>query len=167
MSLANRVEETTHLPSRDWPIMLSTPRSGTSTLGAVTDPHPSTPVSPARRGISAWLIAAVLILVVGGAGVGVAHYLGFIGKPVVYAVTPHSGFAIERCREAVKVQLKAPATAKFGDEKFVAHTPTAGLVTGWVDAENGFGALVRERFTCSAYLGDTAWYVQGVEFADW
>jgi hypothetical protein len=58
---------------------------------------------------------------------------------------------IAACREKVKVQLKAPATAQFSGEA-VTKQPTGELfeVRGVVDAENGFSALLRQRYTCTA-----------------
>ena len=51
--------------------------------------------------------------------------------------------AITQCRDAVRAQLKAPATAKFGGESV-----TAGKVVGYVDSQNSYGAQVRTRFAC-------------------
>ena len=51
--------------------------------------------------------------------------------------------AIAQCHTAVRSQLKAPATAKFGGEAF-----TAGKVVGYVDAQNGYGAQIRTRYVC-------------------
>jgi hypothetical protein len=59
-----------------------------------------------------------------------------------------------QCEELVTRQLKAPATARF-ESSVVAkqaeiRTTTEGYEwVGWVDAQNGFGALVRTKFTCT------------------
>ena len=55
--------------------------------------------------------------------------------------------AKEVCHKAVRAQLKSPATADFHDEA----TDTVGnkiTVTGSVDSENGFGALLTSTFDC-------------------
>jgi hypothetical protein len=57
---------------------------------------------------------------------------------------------IAACRDKVKTQLKAPATAQFSGES-VARQPTGEFyeVNGVVDAQNGFGALLRQRYRCT------------------
>lgn len=72
------------------------------------------------------------------------------------------------CEEAVRERLKAPGTAKFGgrDHRAIQNGYAYELV-GWVDAENGFGALVRNRYVCEAFEGETGWRVSKVTFSDW
>jgi Protein of unknown function (DUF2510) len=59
------------------------------------------------------------------------------------------------CKNFVKDRLKAPGTAKFAkrSDPFVrVITIDDGanyFVTGWVDSQNGFGALLRADFRCS------------------
>lgn len=70
---------------------------------------------------------------------------------------PSAADAERMCREHVTNQLKAPSTAKFGDIR------TRGFgseytVTGWVDAENSFGATLRTRWECTAiHTGGGTW----------
>lgn len=71
--------------------------------------------------------------------------------------------AINACTGSVEKQLKAPSSAEFGGE---VATPTGDggyTVTGYVDAENSFGASLRQRWTCVAVedggTGDDAGYV--------
>lgn len=75
----------------------------------------------------------------------------------IYATVSHSSSnpatnrgtnAVAQCETAVKNQLKAPATAKFSGEDYIDEDPT-WLVTGSVDAQNGFGALLRSAFNCT------------------
>jgi hypothetical protein len=56
--------------------------------------------------------------------------------------------ATRLCRDAVKDHLKAPTTAKFDSETF---TGSAGYynITGQVSSENGFGAMIANRYTCT------------------
>ena len=64
------------------------------------------------------------------------------------------------CHDAVKDQLKSPATADFHDE----DTTTVGNeinVTGSVDSENGFGALLTSTFDCDTKVDGK--YVKLVE----
>jgi hypothetical protein len=66
------------------------------------------------------------------------------------------------CEDAVKAQLKSPATAKFSDET-ISRTPIGGGwdVVGSVDSQNGFGALVRGSWTCHADKQGSGWQIRG------
>lgn len=61
------------------------------------------------------------------------------------------------CEDWVKDQLKAPATADFGDED-VSGGGGSWTVTGVVDAENGFGANIRTSWTCDVRLDSDDYY---------
>lgn len=85
------------------------------------------------------------------------------------------------CKEWVKDKLKAPSTAKFsdvhshawGDETDRANAVEAGVempsdipstvtgyvvsVTGSVDSQNSFGAMLRTTWTCAAALNGDNW----------
>lgn len=71
--------------------------------------------------------------------------------------------AINVCRQSVEGKLKAPATAEWSDEAAESQNARDDyvLVTGSVDAENGFGALIRMEWTCNArLLSDDDWSVE-------
>lgn len=90
-----------------------------------------------------------------------------------------AGQAIERCKEFVLTELVAPATAIFSSANDIrAHRspsrasrvggewtldePPKGRhwwsVSGYVDSQNGFGALIRSNFVCQlSYLGNGRW----------
>lgn len=62
--------------------------------------------------------------------------------------------AIAQCEERVKQLLKAPSTAEFTTD---ASGGGAWTVTGTVDSENSFGAMLRSNFQCTVKItGDTA-----------
>ena len=62
------------------------------------------------------------------------------------------------CEEFVKDRLKSPSTADFSDENREQLTDTVFVVTGSVDSENGFGAMIRNDFTCRVrYAGGDNW----------
>jgi hypothetical protein len=65
----------------------------------------------------------------------------------------------------VKARLKAPATARFSGET-VEHTAGYDGVTGDVDAQNSFGALIRSHYTCHAWVDGGAWHVGTVEVTE-
>lgn len=58
--------------------------------------------------------------------------------------------AISACEDWVKDKLKAPATAKFSNSRASGTGPWT--VTGDVDAQNSFGAMIRTSWTCSIRL---------------
>lgn len=63
--------------------------------------------------------------------------------------------ASKGCRAAVVLQLKAPATARWSNEVIdIGPTPN---VHGNVDAENGFGALVRNSYSCTQKPDGHGW----------
>lgn len=58
--------------------------------------------------------------------------------------------AVVQCQNYVKMRLKAPGTADF---PFLDHdvTPMGSdtyLVRSYVDAQNGFGAMLRSNYRC-------------------
>lgn len=60
--------------------------------------------------------------------------------------------AIAMAKEFVKRRLKAPATADFASSRehtvLPSQTPNEFIVTGYVDAQNAFGAKLRQRYIC-------------------
>lgn len=96
------------------------------------------------------------------AGVIVALVVGFAifaTTRVGHEATPEEerGDAQRACQETfVPARLKAPATA---DYSAVSATGGSGryTVTGSVDSQNSFGALVRSSFTCSVHLSGDQW----------
>ena len=63
--------------------------------------------------------------------------------------------AIQACRDDVRSQLKAPRTAKFSGET-ATKLDGGWRVTGVVDAESSFGALVRTSRSCVGVTGGSA-----------
>lgn len=117
-----------------------------------------------RRLIALSVIAG---LVVAGVIVGVLATTDTTARrPVVSATTTQNiqekldaqQRAIKKsCQDAVLDDLKAPATAQFSDVDATLSGNDEYSVTGAVDAENGFGALIRNSFACITKLstGDT------------
>ena len=72
------------------------------------------------------------------------------GKADVPSLSQMTTEAKAQCREAVKDQLKSPASAKFSDETVTGSEPDAvWFVSGSVDSQNSYGALLRSSFECS------------------
>lgn len=65
--------------------------------------------------------------------------------------------AYDRCQEEVAHRLKAPGTARFPDLEDVDSRVTTREISigGYVDAENGFGALLRLTWSCQIALNST------------
>lgn len=63
---------------------------------------------------------------------------------------------LDGCHQFVERQLRAPATAEYEDE-FVTGGPKVWTVRGNVDAENGFGALLRSDFSCTIRDHGDSW----------
>lgn len=115
----------------------------------VSRPTPPPPAAPPAKP-PAWpkaLFAVLAVLVV----LGVAALVFIALRPAdSNRTTNNSSAQISACREKVKQSLKAPATAQFSQEA-VSRQPTGSFweVNGVVDAQNGFGALIRNRYKCT------------------
>lgn len=81
-----------------------------------------------------------------------------------------STMAYMMCQEFVEKNLKSPATAKFPNKSdiqvlTIRDKKDAFQIRGYVDAQNGFGALIRTRYTCEvSYTGQDNWHLDYLEF---
>jgi|SRR5215472_6993548 len=68
----------------------------------------------------------------------------------------HERFAAERqSRDFVLARLKAPSTAKFGDDAVVSDLANSTYdVRSYVDSQNAFGAMIRTNFICTLKTTD-------------
>lgn len=110
------------------------------------------------RGLTGWrsTLAAV------GAIVVVVALLA--GGAAAYQALSEESRAVEACEEDVRARLKAPSTAEFVDDPRVVEGADGYQVTGQVDAQNGFGAMIRNTYTCLAKKAPYGWYGSGIEF---
>ncbi len=60
-------------------------------------------------------------------------------------------------RNFVVEKLKAPATAEFGDITAIQLGDGTWAVSGSVDSQNSFGALIRSQFDCSITNARDTW----------
>lgn len=114
---------------------------------------PETPPSAPKKnspviGCGVLAVVAVLALVFSG----------------VFNKTPPDGdkySAAAMCEKFVSKQLRAPATAKFSGTEDTTITPLGNgrwKAVGYVDAQNGFGALIRNDYSCTVeYMGQDKW----------
>lgn len=61
------------------------------------------------------------------------------------------------CKDFVKDRLKSPGSAKFHTDN--TGSGTAFTVTGTVDSQNSFGALIRNNFTCRVHEVGDRWFL--------
>lgn len=104
-----------------------------------------------RKGAVAAVCATAVVLLTGAKGCASAG----IGGGDLNKAT-----AIGACEGSVKKQLKAPATADFGGEHAYKVSSTEYRIGGYVDAENSFGAKLRNTWSGVATTkngGDTWW----------
>lgn len=94
----------------------------------------------ARRKITSRLaFAAVMFLVITRPGC----------KPGAPGPNGDKIAAIVTAKHAVEMSLKAPATARFHHELAESTNDGRWVVTGQVDAQNSFGALLRKSYVCT------------------
>jgi hypothetical protein len=68
------------------------------------------------------------------------------------------------CEQFVQAQLRAPATATFSPrvETRVTHTVRDDwVVNGWIDSQNGFGAMLRSEYDCATARAGDSWQLVG------
>ncbi|WP_433600400.1 hypothetical protein ACQPXH_00565 [Nocardia sp. CA-135953] len=58
----------------------------------------------------------------------------------------------DRCEDVVRDQLKSPASAKFSDVQIAGNSKEGWAASGYVDAQNSYGAMLRDVWTCTADL---------------
>lgn len=79
--------------------------------------------------------------------------------------------AWEVAKVLIAEKLNSPSTASFGNqtiEDCFSGYRNRYTFDGWVDAQNGFGAVVRNRVNCEVtnYDGE-GWKVSEIEFSPW
>ncbi|NYE19451.1 hypothetical protein [Microbacterium immunditiarum] len=105
--------------------------------------------TPKKSGGCLWLVLAIVLV---AAGVGGCTALLAANREPYDADNKYE--AIAQCEARVKEQLRAPSTATFDLDATGSGTWT---VTGTVDAENGFGAMIRNDVQCTVIIeGDRA-----------
>lgn len=61
---------------------------------------------------------------------------------------PTSTQAAETCEGWVSEKLKSPSTAEFSSERESSTGTNSWTITGTVDAQNSFGAMIRAEWAC-------------------
>ena len=112
------------------------------------------PAAVPRDGNNTTLLVVLLLIILGGCA-GIMSLRGSQPSP------PSPLGAWVDCKDFVTRNLKAPASAAFplSNDPSVHIGQAGGLwsVVGYVDAQNSFGAQLRQSFTCQiSYSGTTA-----------
>lgn len=108
--------------------------------------------NPPKKGIGCLggCLAVIGVIVLIGIIVGVSSALA----PKKEYDANNKFEVIAQCEDQVKARLKAPSTAKFDNEE--ATGSGTWTVTGTVDSENSFGAMLRADFQCTVIVeGET------------
>jgi hypothetical protein len=137
------------------PVPPSSP-AGPDQAADLTPPPPSRPAG--RRPLVIGLSVAIAVALLAGGGTAIYLATRTPAPDPMAQVTA-------ACEEAVKQRLKAPATARFSNVT-TAPVGYAYRVNGDVDAENGFSALIRNRFTCVVHHDADGWQAGSVEVGD-
>ncbi|SNR98957.1 hypothetical protein SAMN06272737_1579 [Blastococcus mobilis] len=72
------------------------------------------------------------------------------------------------CEGFVEDRLKAPSSADFSGyfDSYVIQSGDEYTVSGYVDAENSFGAMLRSEWTCTVRDGGDTWYLESLTGLD-
>jgi hypothetical protein len=74
------------------------------------------------------------------------------------------------CQDFIEKRLIAPATAEWPSRSDITVLPIRGKeeayqVRGYVDSQNGFGALIRTNYVCEvSYVGNGQWHLDYLNF---
>jgi hypothetical protein len=103
---------------------------------------------------------------------------GMIALLALYSLWPQASAAAAKpdpvgasiaCKNVATDRLRAPSTARFAGYTEQTVTDLGGgrfQVLSWVDAQNGFGAQVRTRYTCRVQSADGKdWRIEAFEMA--
>jgi hypothetical protein len=116
-------------------------RSGTPESQSPVTPPAKKPEKKSSKGCflgcGGVILVAIIIGVASTCSVGSSNW-----EPTEWEAEQH-------CQDWVKDKLKSPATAKFTDVMSRSDGTASWAVSGNVDAQNSFGALVRNSWTCS------------------
>jgi hypothetical protein len=113
--------------------------------------------SPKRRRV--WPLVVLALVLLAGGGVAVYALTRSDQQPVVDSTAT----LVADCQEQARGKLKSPSTARFPGGEQVEQTGNTIRITGPVDAQNSFGAMLRGRYRCVATRQGDTWSVYSVE----
>jgi len=108
--------------------------------------YPEKPAPSKSSNVGGWIVLAVIVFTVWACVASADTDTSAPGDdPETDEYT-----AIAACERSVEAQLRAPATAEFSNQVASRGADGSYEVRGNVDSENGFGAMLRSSWTCSA-----------------
>jgi hypothetical protein len=111
-------------------------------------PCPATPTEVSLR--ECFKVIAMVSAVVVGLCAGCVAMFASIGSD-----SDPGPYVTVACRDWARGRLKSPSTANFSQETAQGLGDGRWRVTGVVDSQNSFGAVVRSAWTCEAtYAGE-------------
>ncbi len=161
------------IPEREQSIYVPGPppqQFGHPSTWPAAQPPPAPPSAPTRQPyrastksrVVAWSIAVILL----GSLAGLIGYSVYGASADPDTVKQSSRKLIAACHAAVEARLKAPSTARYSSESVAGLTGTRWKVSGSVDAQNGFGAMLRQGYSCEADRVGDDWKVASVYFTN-
>lgn len=105
----------------------------------------------------AWQVVLAAVVVGLLAGGGVVAYL---------LAQPTEEQAVAACHELVAERLRSPASAIYDPQDVVEESRHSWSITGRVDSQNRFGAMVGGRYACAAVEPNEPRTVPAVELDD-
>jgi hypothetical protein len=109
-------------------------------------PEPAKPELTSSEKKAGWVVIGIAVLVVGGCSLAVSG-----GDDDDASGGDRSeGMAKVMCEDFVEDRLKSPSSAEFSGifDTTISGSGDDYTVTGYVDAQNGFGAMLRSNYTC-------------------
>lgn len=113
---------------------------------------------PSKGATIAAFVALALVAACCVGGIVIATSGDKDGKPADQSID-----AAVMCEDFVKKQLKAPASAKFSDEKTTKVSDAEYVTTGAIDSQNSFGAMLRSHFRCDLTVSGDTWTSKSVD----
>ena len=106
---------------------------------------------PKAQNSGAGCLTATLLVIAGVFGIYACNSVsGGASKSESRALADQEPSLIrESCLDSVRAQLKAPSTAEFHDTRRPVWDGSQWLWYSNVDAQNGFGAMIRTNFNCT------------------
>lgn len=97
------------------------------------------------------IVVFILVSVAAFGGLLVAGVCALADRAPTQARQPSNVEAFTICKQLMQQRMRAPATSSFAayPESTVRRESGDYVVLSHVDSQNGFGALIRTRYTCT------------------
>ena len=134
---------------------MTTPPEGHGIGPPENQPAPTAPGAKPINPANFWFAVAVLAFCVVAGIVGALKDDSLSGS--------NNGNDAERvCYDFVRDRLRSPSSAVFSNVN-TSGSGSTFTVSGAVDSQNGFGAMIRNSFTCSVRLDGDTWHLSRMD----